>query len=170
MRLVEQTCKLDAHNMSQQAHKCTHPGALNVFHIPLDGHHSLLVRSIDAVPDTQVASALGHHHITSRNPLHVAAVWQQGCTLLLSDVEEVQMALLVSKQQVSCPGIQLLQTAKLSQHQAVTTQQQCSHGPLPGQLSFDDEALAFSSPSRVCQQVLLCCCSSIDWNSWGLCA
>lgn len=116
MRLVEQKCNLNAHNMSQQAHKCTHPGALNVLHIPLDGHNSLLVRSIDAVPDTQVAPALRHYHITSRNPLHVIAVWQQGCTLLLSDVEEVQVALLVSEQQVSGPGIQLLQTAKLSQH------------------------------------------------------
>ena len=126
--------------MSQQAHKCTHPGALNVLHISLDGHNSLLVRSINAVPDTQVASALRHYHITSRNPLHVTAVWQQGCTLLLSDVEEVQLALLVSEQQVSCPGVQLLQIIKLSQHW-----QHCSQGPLPGQLSFDDEALALAS-------------------------
>lgn len=117
--------------MLQQAHKCTHPGALNVLHIPLDGHNSLLVWSIDAVPDTQVAPALRHYHITSWNPLHITAVRQQGCTLLLSNVEEVKVTLLVSKQQVSCPGIQLLQTVKLSKHQAVTTQQQCSQGPLP---------------------------------------
>ena len=116
MRLVgERIYKRNAH-MSQQAHKCTHPGALNIFHIPLNRHDSLLVRSIDAVPDTQVASALRHHHITSRNPLHVTAVCQQGCTLLLSNVEEVKVALLVSEQQVSCPGIQLLQNGRLSQH------------------------------------------------------
>jgi len=162
MRLVERICKLNAHNMSRQARRCTHPGAFNVFHIPLDGHNSLLVRSMDAVPDTQVASALRHYHITSRNPLHVTAVRQQGCTLLLRNVEEVQLALLVSEQQMSGPGIQLLQTAKLSQHQAVTTRQQCSQGPLPGLLSFDDEAPEFSSPAQVCEQVLVYCCGSID--------
>lgn len=149
MRLVERICKLNAHNMSRQARRCTHPGAFNVFHIPLDGHNSLLVRSMDAVPDTQVAPALRHYHITSRNPLHVSAVRQQGCTLLLSDVEKVQVALLVSEQQVRCPGIQLLQTAKPSHHQAVITQQQCSQGPLPGLLSFDDDALALSDPLQV---------------------
>ncbi len=125
LRLVEQICKINAHNMLQQAHKCTHPGALNVLHIPLDGHNSLLVRSVDAVPDTQVASALRHYHITSRNPLHVTAVWQQGCTFLLTDVEEMKLALLVSEQQVSCPGIQLLQIAKLSQHSSNAAKDLC---------------------------------------------
>lgn len=125
MRRVEQVGKLNANNMSQQAHKCTHPGALNVLHIPLDGHNSLLVRSIDAVPDTQVAPALCHYHITSRNPLHVTAVRQQGCTLLLGDVEEVQVALLVSEQQMGCPGVQLLQTAKLSQHSSNAAKDLC---------------------------------------------
>lgn len=128
--MILQVCVYKVH--LSLAHRFTHPGALNVLHIPFDGHNSLLVRSIDAVPDTQIASALGHYHITSRNPLHVTAVRQQGYTLLLSDVEEVQLALLVSEQQMRCPGIQLLQTAKLSQHPAVTKLQQCSQGPLLG--------------------------------------
>ena len=69
---------------------------------------------MDAVPHTQVASALGHHHVTARNPLHVAAEWQKGGALLLGNVEDVQVALLVTEKQVRRPGVQLLQDTTVS--------------------------------------------------------
>lgn len=86
-----------------------YPGALNVLYIALDGHDGLLIWGMDAVPDTQVASALRHHHVTARNPLHIAAEWQKGGALLLGNVEDVQVALLVTEKQVRCPSVQLLQ-------------------------------------------------------------
>ena len=90
-----------------------YPCSLNVLDIPLDGEHGLLVRSIDAVPDTQAASALGHHHITARHPLDIAAVGQQCGALLLGYVVQMQVAALISEQQMRRPGIQLLYIYKL---------------------------------------------------------
>ena len=97
-----------------QVTNSAYPCSLNVLDIPLDGKHSLLVRCIDAIPDTQAASALGHHHVTARHPLNIAAVGQQCGALLLGYVVQVQMAALVSEQQMRRPGIQLLYTYKLS--------------------------------------------------------
>ena len=100
--------------MKVQLTESAYPGSLNVLNIPLDGKHGLLVRCIDAVPDTQAASALGHHHVTARHPLNIAAVGQQCGALLLCYVVQVQVAALVSEQQMRRSGIQLLYTYKLS--------------------------------------------------------
>lgn len=65
---------------------------------------------VDAVPDTQVAPALRHHHITARHPLHVLTEAEQAAALLSGQVEKVQLMRLVSEQQVAAPAVQLLHT------------------------------------------------------------
>ena len=88
--------------------KSAYPCSFNVFDVSLDRQHCLLVRCIDAVPDTQAASALSYHNITAWHPLDIAAVGQQCGALLLGDVVQMQVATLVSEQQMRRPGIQLL--------------------------------------------------------------
>lgn len=87
----------------------THWAALDVLHIPLDGYHSLLVWAVDVVPHAQTAPILGHHHITARNPLHIAAIGQQGHALLAGNRVQVQVAAFVPEEQVGGACIELLQ-------------------------------------------------------------
>lgn len=107
----------DNHNTKKQAeleckvekeHDYQYPGALNVLDLPFDVDSGLLVWCIDAVPDTQSVPALCHHHITAGNPLHIATVGQQGDTLLVAYVVQVQLPPFISEQQVRSPGIELL--------------------------------------------------------------
>lgn len=58
----------------------------------LDGEHGDALRAVDAVPDAQVPSVLGHHHVAAGDPLHVRAEAEQrgpGAALQVVQVELV---------------------------------------------------------------------------------
>ena len=57
----------------------------------LDREHGDPLRSVDVVPHTQVASVLPHHHITTRHPLYIGAVVEDGGARLARYVVHVKL-------------------------------------------------------------------------------
>lgn len=66
-----------------------HKSKLCVSH--LDGEHGDALWAVDAVPDAEVPSVLGHHHVAAGHPLDVRAEAQQRGLHAALDVVQLEL-------------------------------------------------------------------------------
>ena len=81
--------------------------ALDILHVALDLENRHALWRVDRVPHAEVIAVLGHHHVAVGHPLHVGAEVEQRRLLLGREVVEVQVAVLVAKEQLRRRRVEL---------------------------------------------------------------
>jgi len=80
--------------------------AVDALDVTLNLVHSDLIRLLNRVPNTEVASVLGHNDIGVRHPAHILTVVQKGLLLLFLNVEQVKLLSLVLEQELAATWVQ----------------------------------------------------------------
>ena len=113
--VVEQRVELDERLVERVRHR-VHPlvddnlrlslAPLDVLHLAADGKVRHPVRTLQAVPHAQVTAILSDDDVRVGDPLRVRAVREQRVSRLRLQVEEMELSLLIAKQEVRRPGVE----------------------------------------------------------------